>query len=101
MKNVILLSFCFLIVSCNQADVERFAFQKTLEHGLTKKCGGDEACVAAVEKLTPQCMEKADWKSFVNSKDDEKEKQRFMTAYYSCIVDQNGAPYFRIKNKNT
>lgn len=84
-----------LLGGCSGDALEEFAFRKTLEHKLIELCGEDsQECVAAVEAQTQGCMEKSDWRKFVASQDDAEELKRFTTEFYTCIVDDDGKPYF-------
>lgn len=84
-----------LTTGCDQWDPEELAFRKTMEYNLVEACGDDDqACVDAVKSQLKGCMEKSDWKGFVNDSDNEAEKQRFVSEFYSCVVDEDGNPYF-------
>lgn len=98
MKIIGLLLMSFLLASCSEgqmADIEELAFRKTLEYSLAELCGEeDKACNAAVKEQVKSCMEKSDWRKFLDNEDDEDELDRFTTAFYLCIVDSEGNPYF-------
>lgn len=85
-----------LLVSCDQALNK--AGSLYLKKSLKDTCGEDPACVAAVEKQFGPCHSKyeADWNKYMNSssaKEDELLKI-YSEKLYSCIVDENGEPYF-------
>ncbi|HEY0720497.1 MAG TPA: hypothetical protein VGE50_04520 [Gammaproteobacteria bacterium] len=84
-----------LQIACSDATVEEFTFRKVLEHDLINLCGDDdEACIHAVESQVKGCMEKSDWRKYVESQDDPDELKRFTKEFYGCVVDANGHPYF-------
>lgn len=74
--------------------VEEFYFRKTLEHDLVEKCGEDTDCIETVKLQIKPCLGSADWNKFLKNSDDPVESNRFASAFYSCIVDKNGEPYF-------
>lgn len=98
MKVFGILFISLLLVSCSGDQMEELAFRKTMEYTLADMCGKDDAeCIAAVKVQTKGCMEKSDWKRYVDNQDDEEEFNRFTKKFYSCIVDKNGNPYFVAK----
>lgn len=82
--------------ACNQKNTQEFAFRETLKYQLIKQCDDDKECANAVKTQTQACMEKGNWFHYVNNQEDEAEEQRFITVFYSCIVDSEGNPYFGI-----
>lgn len=94
--NIPLLVLCVMAISgCSEKAIEEFAFRKSLEYHLTELCGEDaEDCVIAVKEQTGPCMKQSDWYKFVKDQDNKAEKERFITAFYACIVDPEGNPYF-------
>ena len=97
MKYLILLSLAIVFMGCSQKDAEKFAFRKVLEYELVDKCGDDEECIVAVKTQIPGCMEESDWYRYLNSDEDAEEFNRFANAFYACIVDPNGNPYFELQ----
>ena len=95
---IILITGLFLF-GCSEDAVERFAFEKTLKFGLTKNCDKDKECVGAVEKQLPSCIEKGDYKAVLRAKGEQEavEQERFSQFLFSCIVDNDGNPYFVYK----
>jgi len=98
MKILLLLIPAVFLSACSEKQMEEFAFRKTLEYQLTDLCGEDESCIAAVKNQTRACMEKSDWYKFVKDQDNQTELDRFTTAFYACIVDPDGNPYFLNKS---
>ncbi len=91
--SIVLVSL--ILCACSEDAVEEFAFRKSLEYGLTEKCGEDDKeCVNAVQTQLKGCMEKSNWRKFVASEDDPVETKRFTQEFYACIVDSEGNPYF-------
>jgi hypothetical protein len=75
--------------------LEELAFRKTLEYDLVKLCGDDdEECISAVKSQLKECMERSDWRRFLQSQEDQIELKRFTSEFYACIVDTDGNPYF-------
>lgn len=95
MKYLNIAVLLFVVAGCSQEELEEVAFRKTLEYNLTELCGEDsDECIAAVKAQIKGCMEKSNWRKFLNDQDNEKELKRFSSEFYSCIVDSEGNPYF-------
>jgi len=95
MKTLGILLVSIFLWSCSESQVEEFAFRKTLELSLVDLCGEeDKKCIAAVKSQIGDCMEKSDWRKYFEDEDNEDELRRFTTEFYSCIVDEDGYPYF-------
>lgn len=92
MKMFLALLLLLLLNACSQQQTEELVFRKTLEHKLTKLCDEDKSCVVAVKNQIKPCMEKADWRKFMDKQ--EAEVVRFTTEFYGCIVDDDGYPLF-------
>jgi hypothetical protein len=92
---IILITGLFLF-GCSEDAVERFAFEKTLKFGLTKNCDKDKECVVAVDEQLPTCIEKGDYKAVLRATGEQEaaEQERFSQFLFSCIVDNDGNPYF-------
>lgn len=91
-KNTVII-LLLLIGGCSAEQTEKFVFQKVLEYQLKDDCGDDKECVHAVEEQIEACMEKSDWKRYVEN-DDDKELERFVNLFFPCFMDPNGNPYF-------
>lgn len=99
MKRLAVVLLSLPLLACSEASVEEFAFRKTLEHNLLELCGEDDKeCTAAVEAQLKGCMEKSNWRKYVESQDDPAELERFTGEFYACIVDSEGNPYFVSKS---
>jgi hypothetical protein len=98
-RSLIILTSCLFLFGCSEDAVERFAFEKTLKYGLTKNCDKDKECVAAVDEQLPTCIEKGDYKAVLRAKGEQEaiEHERFSLFLFSCIVDNDGNPYFVYK----
>lgn len=95
MKLVGIIFISLLLWSCSEGQIEEFAFRKTLEISLIDLCGEqDKECIAAVESQISGCMEKSDWRKYLENEDNKDELNRFTKAFYSCLVDEDGNPYF-------
>ena len=95
MKIVSMIFALFYLTACNESEVEEFVFRETLKYTLTDVCGKDDAgCKNAVDSQTQNCMEKSNWRKFLNDKNNKEESTRFKKEFYSCIVDPEGRPYF-------
>ena len=98
-RGLIILTSCLFLLGCSEDAVERFAFEKTLKFGLTKNCDKDKECVTAVEEQLPSCIDKGDYKAVLRAKGEQEavEHERFSRFLFSCIVDNDGNPYFVYK----
>lgn len=94
MKALRITMLACLLSACSSDKLEEFVFKQTLEFSLVELCEGDETCKKAVKEQISPCMEKSDWRTFLNNEDDEAELARFTQSFYSCIVDGEGDPYF-------
>lgn len=94
MKLIILLLVLGLVVSCSESQVEELTFRKSLEYDLVGLCDDDKGCIKSVKSQTKQCMEKSEWRKFLENQDSQEELARFSKEFYSCIVDAEGKPYF-------
>jgi len=95
MKIFFLIFISFFLIGCSGDKIQELVFRKTLERNLIELCGDeDKECIAAVESQIENCLEKSDWKKFVDNQDDQNENNRFSKELYSCIVDSEGNPYF-------
>ena len=93
-KTIFLLLLFALIAGCSEAQIEEFAFRKTLEYDLVNLCEDEEVCIAAVKSQIKGCMEKSEWRRYLDDQDNEEALKRFSTDFYACIVDDEGNPYF-------
>lgn len=85
------------VVGCSDSSVEEFAFRNMLEVSMSELCGEeDEACLEAVETQTRPCMRQADWRRYMENDEDPVELKRFTTAFYACVVDDQGNPWFTV-----
>lgn len=95
MKIAGIIFVLFVLVSCSEGQIEEFAFRKTIEYDLVELCGIEEAeCVAAVKDQVKGCMQKSNWRRYLEDQDNESELNRFTSKFYACIVDAEGNPYF-------
>lgn len=83
------------LFSCSEGQFEELVFRTTLKFSLVELCGEeDKECITAVKSQVSDCMKKSDWRKYLNDQDNQDEFNRFTKAFYSCIVDENGDPYF-------
>ena len=90
----LMLPVFLLMTACTGEQVEEVVFRETMEYQLEEDCGDDEACKEAVETQMAACMEKSDWRSFLNNDEDPQELQRFIKEFFPCFKDPDGNPYF-------
>jgi hypothetical protein len=96
MKKISVFVILLLIGGCTAEQVEEIAFRKVMEYQLIDECGeDDEECIKAVEEQIEFCMEKSDWRKYVNSDDDDDEMKRFINEFFPCFKDPNGNSYFK------
>ncbi|MFV2061347.1 MAG: hypothetical protein ACC653_11740 [Gammaproteobacteria bacterium] len=97
MKIILLVFTLVFLFGCTDS-FQELAFRKTLEYELIDLCGKkDKKCIAAVKSQIKNCMIKSNWKKFVENQNSDTELKRFTTEFYSCVVDENGEPYFEPK----
>lgn len=95
MKTLTILIISLFILGCSENQIEELAFRKTLEYGLIDLCGAkDKECINAVETQSQSCMEKSNWRVFLENQESEAELTKFTGKFYACIVDSEGNPYF-------
>ncbi|MBO9492359.1 hypothetical protein J7384_18500 [Endozoicomonas sp. G2_1] len=95
MRVFLIFFLSIFLWSCSEAQVEEFAFRKTLEFSLVDLCGEeDKECIAAVKSQISGCMEESNWRKYLENQDDPEEVNRFVNEFYSCITDDEGNPYF-------
>ena len=86
------------LAGCSDGSVEEFAFRSMLEVSMSELCGEDDAaCLEAVETQTRPCMRQADWRRYMENDEDPAELERFTTAFYACVVDEQGNPWFTVE----
>jgi hypothetical protein len=96
MKKISVFVILLLIGGCTAEQVEEIAFRKVMEYQLIDECGEDDKeCIKAVEEQIEFCMEKSDWRKYVNNDDDDEEMKRFINAFFPCFKDPNGNSYFK------
>ena len=97
MKIILFLLSIFILVGCDQNQIDDFVFERTLKKDLIDLCGEkDKLCIEAVEKQIKNCIKKADGRRFIKNSEDEKEVERFTKIFYSCLVNRKGEPVFDI-----
>jgi hypothetical protein len=97
MKFLLALTLITLISGCSDeqaASAEKYVFQKTAEIDLLEKCGEDDACIQVVKENVELCMDKSNWKKYVDNSDDNEELYRFIKEFYPCFKNSEGKPYF-------
>ena len=78
------------------ADVLDDAAAKMVKASLKDVCEDDTDCVKAVDKQFDACLEKSDFRKYMNASaaDEDKYLASTFKHLYACIVDQDGDPYF-------
>lgn len=95
MKTLGIFFISLFLLSCGDGQIEEFAFKKTLEMSLVDLCGEeDKECIVAVKSQISDCMEKSNWRKYMEEEESDAEFNRFTREFYSCVVDANGDPYF-------
>lgn len=98
MRIIGILSVLLVLCSCSDEKIEEFAFRKTLEISLVDLCGEEnKECIMAVKSQISACMEKSQWRKYLENEDNKEELNRFTKEFYACIVDKDGNPYFETK----
>lgn len=90
----LLLPVFLMTSACTGEKVEEVVFRETMEYQLEQDCGEDKECKDIVETQMEYCMEKSDWRSFLNNQEDAQELQRFIKEFFPCFKDPDGNPYF-------
>lgn len=94
---VSLLLTVLMLLSCSEGQIEELAFRKTLEYDLVKLCGKeDKECIKSIKTQTKSCMEKSNWRAYLEDQENEEELIRFSSKFYACVVDSKGNPYFEV-----
>ncbi|QMU60928.1 MAG: hypothetical protein GKR92_04145 [Gammaproteobacteria bacterium] len=93
MRNAIIFTL-LLTGGCSSEKVEEFAFMKTMEYQLNEDCGENDECLDAVKQQIKQCMIESDWRSYMDSNEDEEEMMRFIGEFFPCFKDLDGNSYF-------
>jgi len=93
-KIVALLFALVLVSSCSEKQIEELTFRKTLEYDLIELCEKDEKCINSVKSQIKDCMVKSDWRKYLEDQDSQNELKRFTKEFYSCVIDEEGNPYF-------
>jgi len=95
MKNIFILIVLMGMAGCSQEQVEELAFRKVMEYQLKDDCGEQDLdCIAAIEAQIKSCMEKSDWRRYLENEENEDELQRFIHAFFPCFKDADGNAYF-------
>jgi hypothetical protein len=78
------------------ADALDDAAAKTAKSTLKEACEDDAECVEAVDSQFDACLKQSDFKKYMNASPAEEDKYLASTFnhLYSCIVNQEGEPYF-------
>jgi len=91
-KIIFALPVSYTLIACSPQALEELVFRKTVAYSMNDHCGENEACKEAIKTQLKPCMEKNNWRKFLDSPDDEL--TRFTRGLYSCIVDKEGNSYF-------
>ena len=95
MKKVYLFVFSLLVGGCSGDQVEEFVFRKVLEYELKEDCGKEnKQCIKDIEEQIQTCMNKSDWRAYLDNDEDQEEMQRFIKEFFPCFKDANGNSYF-------
>lgn len=95
MKLLTLLTVILIISGCSERQAEEFAFRKTMEYSLKDLCGDkDSDCYNAIESQIKSCMEKSEWRRYLNDSENEVELERFINEFYPCFKKADGSSYF-------
>jgi len=95
MKAISILFVSICILSCSAEETEEFAFRKSFEFQLIRKCPENHPdCANDIKSQIKECMVESDWRKFLNDQENKEELKRFTEDIFSCIVDKDGRPYF-------
>lgn len=94
-KKLLVIFFLLVLSGCDARQLDELVFREVLRFNLKDACAKEnEACRVAVKEQTQGCMDKSDWRKFLNDKDNKEESNRFKKAFYACLVDAEGKPFF-------
>lgn len=92
---VFLVCIALALGGCTRGEMSELIFKYSLERRLVALCGSDDPdCIAAVHEQTDGCMVESDFPRLLLSEYRDDEIQRFTEAFYACLVDPLGNPYF-------
>ena len=94
---ILVIFLLFALGGCSQEQAEEFAFRKTMEFQLKDECEDNQDCINAVEEQIESCMLQSDWRSYLESSEDEQELNRFIRVFFPCFKDPNGNSYFDVE----
>ena len=78
------------------ADVFDWVAARGVKSSLSDACEEDPACLKDLDDQFDACLEKSDFLKYMNAPTSEEDKYLDSTFDYimSCIVDENGEPWF-------
>jgi len=89
----VIVAAVLVLSGCDQDAATEWTFRKTLEFQLKGECQND-ACKLAVSTQIKACMVKANWRDYIEKKDDEVAQEKFLLTFFPCFVDTAGVSYF-------
>jgi hypothetical protein len=96
-KSKLVLGALLLLGSLHAtADVFDDTAAKKAKSSLKEACEDDTECVQAVDSQFDACLKDSDFEKYMNASPAEEDKYLASTFnhLYSCIVNQEGEPYF-------
>ena len=96
MKIVKIVAIIVLIASFFVGNdvLEKWTLRSMTISDFTESCNGDFRCIEAIEAQADGCLEKANWKEFLDDKDNVAKGKYFAETLTHCFVDAKGKPYF-------
>ncbi len=97
MNRIYILAITMILGGCSAEQFDEFVFRKVMEYQLKDECGEDNRpCIEAIEEQIESCMQKSDWRTYLDSDGDQEETQRFIRDFFPCFKDANGKSYFPV-----
>ena len=96
MKIVKVVAIIILIASffIGNDVVEKWTLRSMTISDFTESCNGDFRCIEAIESQADGCLDKANWKEFLEDKDNLAKGKYFAETLTHCFVDAKGKQYF-------
>ena len=84
-------------MACDQGSIEEFSFKTAMKYQLNDMCADDDDCIAVVDSQLQACLDKTDWRALLNNSDDETVMNDFRNKFFPCFKNEDGLPYFQVK----
>jgi hypothetical protein len=101
-RRVLWITAVFLLSACGspqEDDVASSGASETMiKWILLEACADNGQCSAAVDKQLKSCLQKSDYKKFMDATSEEEEDRyldKTLEQVAQCILDESGKPYFK------